>query len=253
MNDSDYKWLTEQFSFNEFTDMVTRFIKNSQLATKNGTTKGLTQKYNFRSGFSLQNRYGMGAVSKTTYINWHVVNIYYHVAAHTLYIAIQDDPKREINAKQISDYEHLTKGAEVMELPGKGRVYKYFEMSDKPTAEDLNNLYAAFFDLCSQIAPIAPDVEFKKWNFGDSKPGFIVKRPTHDERIAMRKGLNGRLRVKILMRDKSTCQICGKTPKDNVTLHVDHILPVSRGGTNEESNLRVLCHTCNTSKGARLV
>ena len=33
---------------------------------------------------------------------------------------------------------------------------------------------------------------------------------------------------------------------------VDHILPASRGGTNELSNLVVCCRTCNISKGNRL-
>lgn len=33
--------------------------------------------------------------------------------------------------------------------------------------------------------------------------------------------------------------------------HVDHIFPISRGGGNEETNLRVLCISCNASKGAR--
>jgi 5-methylcytosine-specific restriction endonuclease McrA len=33
--------------------------------------------------------------------------------------------------------------------------------------------------------------------------------------------------------------------------HIDHIVPRARGGTNDESNLRVLCCSCNAAKGAR--
>jgi ATP adenylyltransferase len=33
--------------------------------------------------------------------------------------------------------------------------------------------------------------------------------------------------------------------------HVDHIVPRARGGQNDEQNLRLLCLTCNCSKGAR--
>jgi len=33
-------------------------------------------------------------------------------------------------------------------------------------------------------------------------------------------------------------------------LTTDHIVPRSKGGTNDPSNLRVLCRPCNSSKGA---
>ncbi|WP_369826057.1 HNH endonuclease [Kitasatospora sp. MBT66] len=32
----------------------------------------------------------------------------------------------------------------------------------------------------------------------------------------------------------------------------DHIIPVSRGGTNEPRNIRVLCRTCNSRRGNRM-
>lgn len=52
----------------------------------------------------------------------------------------------------------------------------------------------------------------------------------------------------ILARDNWTCCSCGRTAKDGVTLHVDHIHPRSLGGTNDANNLQTLCLKCNIGK-----
>ncbi|MFT3950814.1 MAG: HNH endonuclease signature motif containing protein [Oscillospiraceae bacterium] len=64
--------------------------------------------------------------------------------------------------------------------------------------------------------------------------------------------MSSRLRYEILTRDKSTCQICGASAKTGAKLHVDHIIPVSKGGLTEARNLRVLCDACNLGKGAQM-
>ena len=64
-----------------------------------------------------------------------------------------------------------------------------------------------------------------------------------------RKILTPSLRYDILKRDNFKCVICGRTPKkDGVTLHVDHIIPVSKGGKTVPENLRTLCSICNLGK-----
>lgn len=59
------------------------------------------------------------------------------------------------------------------------------------------------------------------------------------------------LRQQIAERDNYTCQICGKYMPDGVGLHIDHIVPVSKGGKTVPSNLQVLCSKCNGSKSNR--
>jgi len=56
----------------------------------------------------------------------------------------------------------------------------------------------------------------------------------------------------VFKRDKFTCQYCGAHPPA-VILHVDHIHPVAKGGTNDEDNLVTACEHCNLGKGARLL
>ena len=51
-------------------------------------------------------------------------------------------------------------------------------------------------------------------------------------------------------RDDFTCQYCG-LHGDEKELQIDHIIPVSRGGTNDINNLVTSCATCNKKKGAR--
>ena len=56
------------------------------------------------------------------------------------------------------------------------------------------------------------------------------------------------LRYDILKRDGFRCTICGASSRDGVKLHVDHIIPISKGGRSEEANLRTLCSRCNLGK-----
>ena len=60
------------------------------------------------------------------------------------------------------------------------------------------------------------------------------------------------LRDQIAIRDNYTCQICGKYMPDGVGLHIDHIIPVSKGGKSIPSNLQVLCSKCNGKKSKKV-
>lgn len=51
-------------------------------------------------------------------------------------------------------------------------------------------------------------------------------------------------------RQKGRCYYC--KVKVGKTYHIDHVVPLSRGGANDPSNLVVACTTCNLSKQNRL-
>jgi len=63
-----------------------------------------------------------------------------------------------------------------------------------------------------------------------------------------RKYMTNEMRYDVLKRDNFKCQKCGITAKDGAKLHVDHIIPVSKGGKTTLSNLQTLCDRCNLGK-----
>lgn len=52
---------------------------------------------------------------------------------------------------------------------------------------------------------------------------------------------------KLLESQKWTCIVCDKDLR--LGYHVDHTVPVSKGGQNVDSNIQILCPKCNLSKG----
>lgn len=64
-----------------------------------------------------------------------------------------------------------------------------------------------------------------------------------------------KLREFIKNRDNYTCCTCGNSTnaEPNLLLEIDHIIPVSKGGLTEESNLQTLCWKCNRSKSNKLM
>lgn len=86
----------------------------------------------------------------------------------------------------------------------------------------------------------------RHWNMVDCflKKGELPKCPK-----IKRKNLHfSKLKWKIFKRDNFTCKKCGSQE----FLELDHIIPISKGGKDEESNYQTLCKKCNISKKDRL-
>ena len=62
--------------------------------------------------------------------------------------------------------------------------------------------------------------------------------------------ISDKLRYSVLKRDNFKCCACGASPaKDpSVELHIDHIIPWSKGGETTLENLQTLCSKCNIGK-----
>ena len=75
-----------------------------------------------------------------------------------------------------------------------------------------------------------------------------VEQPNYEDRSAKRR-IPDPVRAEVLLRDGARCRSC----RTSVNLEVDHIIPVSKGGKTEESNLQTLCRRCNRRKWKKLV
>lgn len=90
----------------------------------------------------------------------------------------------------------------------------------------------------------------------DLKPGqYLLLDPKPAP--AFERGISKETRALVLDRNGFTCQICGAVagephsddPGRKTRLHLGHIVDKSMGGSDEASNLRVICSICN--EGAR--
>jgi hypothetical protein len=95
-------------------------------------------------------------------------------------------------------------------------------------------------------------IAFQKWI--DDTPGSEI--PTQDRSPQVRSSRRTSrspgvgLRWKVMSRDRFTCVACGASPASAscTILHVDHIVPYSKGGETEYENLQTLCDRCNYGK-----
>lgn len=69
-----------------------------------------------------------------------------------------------------------------------------------------------------------------------STPTFLLKRKQNKE-----------LRLRVLIRDEYVCQCC-KQPYPEYNLECDHIIPLSKGGEDTDSNCQTLCVRCHAEK-----
>lgn len=94
------------------------------------------------------------------------------------------------------------------------------------------------FAICDRCAGKVSD-SYNEWHGGGCYPPLKPKLP--------RKNISPAVKLKIFQRDGYRCVHCGTSD----ALTIDHIQPVSKGGSNEDENLQTLCAPCNSRKGDR--
>lgn len=81
----------------------------------------------------------------------------------------------------------------------------------------------------------------------------ILSSPELQARFTFRRGtIAWQIRRRVFERDSYTCHLCGQ-PVDRAEASIDHVVPVSRGGRDDEANLRTAHLSCNIKRGARRI
>lgn len=90
----------------------------------------------------------------------------------------------------------------------------------------------------------------------ETKYRFKIKRKSYKYKVQFKPFQ----RRKLLERDNWTCQMCKCKVHDRKTdintpdkAHLDHIIPISKGGNSEPENLQVLCRDCNIKKADKII
>lgn len=141
------------------------------------------------------------------------------------------------------------------------------EYSENDTSSDANYLISplgfSFSDLVNAIMGIDDlfihETTVLKAYFKLIKPlqyqqQLMKEKAKPKRKYRKRTNIPRGIRNEVFKRDNYTCCQCGAKKGDKkldgtkVKLHIDHIKPVSKGGTDEMSNLQTLCDDCNLNK-----
>lgn len=68
------------------------------------------------------------------------------------------------------------------------------------------------------------------------------------ESVQPRPRISEKARIEVWRRDGGKCARCGSRER----LEYDHIVPISKGGSNTTRNIELLCEKCNRSKGSKI-
>lgn len=122
-----------------------------------------------------------------------------------------------------------------------------------------NSYYRDYTYYQQSIENIVKSIDYEKQIAAEKEKYEREKREERERQKALRPAkqierskLTKKLRYEILERDHYKCVICGRSAEDGVILHVDHIIPVSKGGLTVPENLRTLCADCNLGKSDTL-
>lgn len=126
----------------------------------------------------------------------------------------------------------------------KKKAKEYAEKNKEKTKQ----MYQNYYDKNKEVIK----ENIKKWQINNPEKVKLMQRTACLNRVARKKNAKGKYTTNDISalydRQNGCCVVC------NVSLdaayHVDHIVPLSRGGVNYPENLQLLCPSCNCQKSA---
>lgn len=144
-------------------------------------------------------------------------------------------------------------------------IIREFKLSDEELFENLEKVWRKlgrqpfYGEMKKPLSEFTPKPYVARWGgWMKACETFIrfKKRDPEFEKLlkpqstAQNRTLNEKIRLQVLKRDNYKCKKCGRSPATHrgIFLHVDHIKPFSKGGSNGIENLQTLCQKCNLGK-----
>jgi hypothetical protein len=112
--------------------------------------------------------------------------------------------------------------------------------------------FGGWTNACAQFIEFKSEPPHAPTSKRDAKDSSGNKQQENALTEAEKRSIPLKLRLEVLKRDQFRCILCGRSPaiESGVTLHVDHRIPFSKGGTTELGNLQTLCQDCNWGNGS---
>lgn len=136
----------------------------------------------------------------------------------------------------------------MVEFPARLKQTEYDIVKDVAEVMDVN-VFELIREILLQVDYLVfEDVEIpfiKK--ITDYKPNSIKEDYLNAKRNRNKKS-TGSVRSLVWIRDEGKCKECGSIHK----LQFDHIIPISKGGSDDINNLQILCQNCNLKKSNKI-
>lgn len=231
-----------------FEQAYEKFIEQAEQNAFSKKSNGSRTPYGFASapecdGAVFMQHFGQGAPSATPYMNWWVVSVYYLVDSGDIVLGIEEGRYPYLNDMQMKPIRFERVGKR------KNRIAVYY--FSKKDNLDYENLYEKFISICEEVMRLGlVDASTNDLSIREKSAVKSVKVNNSAVSHHTTRSISQRIRYKVLSRDNFKCCACGASPaKDpSVELHVDHIIPWSKGGETTIDNLQTLCSKCNLGK-----